>query len=91
MTDPTPNDATAMERPAAAGTRIELDAASTAPIEDTFAPYTHDFRFDTTRCTLRLYEYGTSFLSRSEAKRLVTDLELPTLLARPSLLAHFTP
>ena len=70
-------DATVEERPAGAGTRVELelDATSTTPLEDTFAPYTHDFRFDTTRCILRLFEYGTSFLSRSEAKRLVMDLE----------------
>ena len=70
-------DATVEERPAIAGTRVELelDAASTTPLEEVFAPYTHDFRFDTTRCVLRLFEYGTSFLSRSEAKRLVLDLE----------------
>jgi anti-sigma regulatory factor (Ser/Thr protein kinase) len=70
-------DATVEEHPTLAGTRIELelDAASTLPLEQVFAPYTHDFRFDTTRCTLRLFEYGTSFLSRSEAKRLTTDLD----------------
>ena len=42
---------------------------------DIFAPYTHDFAFDTTRAVVKLFQYGQSFVSRSEAKRLTQGLE----------------
>lgn len=31
--------------------------------------------FDTTRCVIQLFEHGTEFVSRSEAKRLLANLE----------------
>ena len=52
--------------------RLALDARTTA--REVFEGYTHDFQFDTTRCVVRLFEHGTSFVSRSEAKRLLANL-----------------
>lgn len=59
------------------GTQVELElsAGTRLAMKDVFERYTHDFEFDTTCCVIRLFEYGTKFISRSEAKRLVRDLE----------------
>jgi anti-sigma regulatory factor (Ser/Thr protein kinase) len=40
-----------------------------------FAQYTDNLDFAKTRITIKLFEYGTQFVSRSEAKRLVHGLE----------------
>jgi anti-sigma regulatory factor (Ser/Thr protein kinase) len=55
--------------------RVALLLASTRKPEDVFASYTHDFKFDTTRCVVRLFEHGVRFVSRSQAKRLAAGLE----------------
>ena len=54
---------------------IRLDARTRRSASEVFDDYTHDFQFDTTRCVVRLFEHGTSFVSRSEAKRLLANLE----------------
>ena len=63
--------------PSRAGTivRFELPLDAAVPLEQTFAKYTHDFEFDTSRAIVKLFEYGTRFVSRSEAKRLLAGLE----------------
>ncbi len=63
--------------PAQPGTwvRIEHPSADPTPLEQTFDAYTHDRRFDTTRCIVKLFEHGVRFVSRSEAKRLLHRLE----------------
>jgi hypothetical protein len=40
-----------------------------------FAEYTTDTQFDRTRCTIKLFEHGIRFVSRSEAKRLLHRLD----------------
>ncbi len=54
---------------------VEISLSSRIAPEEVFARYTHDFEFDTTRCVVRLFEYGVRFVSRSEAKRLLSGLE----------------
>jgi STAS-like domain of unknown function (DUF4325) len=55
--------------------RFEIQPDTHERLEDLFARYTHDFEFDTTRAVIKLFAYGTSFVSRSEAKRLTRGLE----------------
>ncbi len=59
------------------GTRVhfEVSVETTTTPAEVFERYTHDFEFDTTRCVIRLFERGVAFVSRSEAKRLVANLE----------------
>lgn len=61
----------------APGTRaeLELELDTRTRIQDVFERYTHDFEFDTTRCVVRLFDVAETFVSRSEAKRLVSGLE----------------
>jgi hypothetical protein len=65
------------EAPQEPGTRVrfELRPDTQDRLEDLFARYTHDFEFDTTRAVVKLFAFGTSFVSRSEAKRLTQGLE----------------
>jgi hypothetical protein len=65
------------EAPPGPGTRVrfELRPDSQDRLEDLFARYTHDFEFDTTRAVIKLFAFGTSFVSRSEAKRLTQGLD----------------
>ena len=59
------------------GTQVTLTLSlqtPTSPVE-VFERYTHDYQFDKTRCVVRLFEHGVTFVSRSEAKRLVANLE----------------
>lgn len=65
------------EAPQEPGTRVrfELRPDTQDRLEDLFARYTHDFEFDTTRAVIKLFAFGTSFVSRSEAKRLTLGLE----------------
>jgi anti-sigma regulatory factor (Ser/Thr protein kinase) len=60
------------------GTTVRFEVATDRrePLEATFARYTHDFQFDTTRTVVKLFSYGVRFVSRSEAKRLVEGLDL---------------
>jgi anti-sigma regulatory factor (Ser/Thr protein kinase) len=55
--------------------RFSIALATDRVLEDLFARYTHDLRFDTSRIVVKLFQYGTSFVSRSEAKRLLAGLE----------------
>ncbi len=55
--------------------RAEISLRSETRPEEVFAGYTPDFEFDTTRCAVRLFEYGRRFVSRSEAKRVASGLE----------------
>ena len=61
----------------APGTEVEVQfsASTQTTAEAVFERYTHDFQFDTSRCVIRLFEHGTTFISRSEAKRLVANLD----------------
>ncbi|MBN1282624.1 MAG: DUF4325 domain-containing protein [Proteobacteria bacterium] len=60
------------------GTRVicEIDASSKRKLADVFAEYTsEEFKFDRTRVTVKLFESGESYVSRSQAKRLLHSLE----------------
>jgi anti-sigma regulatory factor (Ser/Thr protein kinase) len=59
------------------GTRVRFQLSLTTKIDpqSVFERYTTDLVFDTTRCVIRLFEHGVSFVSRSEAKRLVQGLD----------------
>lgn len=61
----------------ATGTVLRFDIAlpPRRTLAELFGAYTTDFAFDRTRCMVRLFEYGTRFVSRSEAKRLAQRLE----------------
>ncbi len=63
--------------PAIVGTvvRIELDTDNVKELADVFSEYTTNFTFDKTRTIIRLYAIGETFVSRSEAKRLLNGLE----------------
>lgn len=60
-----------------AGTRIqvELDAESPNDLEQIFNEYTSEHAFDRTRIRVQLFDIGPSFVSRSEAKRVMRGLE----------------
>lgn len=55
--------------------RVELDPHGTRELTEVFAEYTRDFEFARTRTVIRLFAIGTTFMSRSEARRLVSGLE----------------
>jgi anti-sigma regulatory factor (Ser/Thr protein kinase) len=55
--------------------RFELRRDKAQTVKEVFDRYTRDFEFTKTRIVVRLFEYGTRFVSRSEAKRLVNGLE----------------
>ncbi len=59
------------------GTTIhfEVDIADARELTEVFAEHTDDFAFTKTRTTIKLFAFGTEFVSRSQAKRLVHDLE----------------
>jgi DNA-binding transcriptional ArsR family regulator len=61
----------------APGTRVSLAIARrpARPLEALFREYTDDFDFVKTRTVVRLFAIGVSFVSRSEARRLVHGLE----------------
>ena len=54
---------------------ITFDLNTRIRTEEVFARFTTDLEFDRTRCIIRLFELGSSFISRSQAKRLVSNLE----------------
>lgn len=55
---------------------FEVDAATTRPLEDVFRPFTdEELRFSRSHVRVKLFEHGSSFVSRSEAKRLLAGLE----------------
>jgi anti-sigma regulatory factor (Ser/Thr protein kinase) len=55
--------------------RIRHGRDDTVLPEEVFARYTTDLEFDKTRCTIKLFEHGVRFVSRSEAKRLLRRLD----------------
>jgi hypothetical protein len=57
--------------------RWQVDPATDRRLEDVFAAYTagEDLAFDTSRAVVRLFEHGSRFVSRSEARRLAHRLE----------------
>jgi anti-sigma regulatory factor (Ser/Thr protein kinase) len=59
------------------GTTVRFETPlTTAPtVASVYAPYTHDFEFDTSRVVVKLFAHGVRFVSRSEAKRLLLGLE----------------
>lgn len=59
------------------GTRVRFEIARdrSERLEDLFAQYTTELEFDKTRTLVRLFTRGSEFVSRSEAKRLVTGLD----------------
>jgi anti-sigma regulatory factor (Ser/Thr protein kinase) len=60
-----------------AGTRVrfEIDRQSRRSLEALFREYAPDLTFSKTRITVRLFEHGVRFVSRSEAKRLLSGLD----------------
>lgn len=54
--------------------RFEADLRRPRSLRSLFDRYTDDLDFARTRIVVRLFEYGTSFVSRSEGKRLVHRL-----------------
>lgn len=59
------------------GTTARVEIASDTPktLRSLFDAFTEDYEFVKTRIVVRLFEHGTEFVSRSEAKRLLFGLE----------------
>jgi len=59
------------------GTRVRFQAnpATIQDLRELFGAYTTDLAFDTTQTVVKLFEIGHVFVSRSEAKRLLHNLE----------------
>jgi anti-sigma regulatory factor (Ser/Thr protein kinase) len=55
--------------------RVEVDVDDARDLTEVFEEYTEDFEFAKTRTVVKLFAFGTRFVSRSEAKRLVHGLE----------------
>lgn len=59
------------------GTRVEwgVDDASSVRLVDVFARYTEDYRFSSTATQVRMFDHGSTLISRSEARRVAARLE----------------
>jgi hypothetical protein len=59
------------------GTRVfcEVETNTEKTSVSIFEQFTYDHKFVVTRPTVKLFEFGTEFVSRSEAKRLLRGLE----------------
>lgn len=55
---------------------LEVDLPVRRPLAAVFAEYTQDDAFTRTRTVVRLFEVGGDFVSRSEARRLLSGLEV---------------
>jgi hypothetical protein len=55
--------------------RFEAGTKPRRKLADVFAEYTVDLEFRKTRVVIKLFTLGTRFVSRSEARRVVTGLE----------------
>jgi anti-sigma regulatory factor (Ser/Thr protein kinase) len=55
--------------------RLEVDRETRRDLRSIFDEFTTDLAFDRTRTIVRLFAHGASFVSRSEAKRLLHGLE----------------
>ena len=53
----------------------EADLTNVRDLRALFDAYTENFEFSKTRVVVKLFEHGVRFISRSEAKRLLLDLE----------------
>jgi anti-sigma regulatory factor (Ser/Thr protein kinase) len=60
------------------GTRVqlELDPATDRDLASLFQEFTIDYEFKKSRPVVKLFEFGLSFVSRSEAKRLLAGMEV---------------
>ena len=63
--------------PRRVGTRVRFEAGlrPRRKLDDVFAEYTDDFQFRKTRVVVKLFTYGTRFISRSEARRVLSRLD----------------
>ena len=63
--------------PPRVGTRARFEArpARARPLAELFHEYTEDYEFTKTRTVVKLFAIGVEFVSRSEAKRLVSGLD----------------
>jgi uncharacterized protein DUF4325 len=61
----------------AGGTSVvcQIDPRTGRNLADVFGQFTSDFAFTRTRPVVKLFEVGTSFVSRSEARRLLDGLD----------------
>ena len=59
------------------GTRVQLDVdpATDRDLASLFQEFTIDYQFKKSRPVVKLFEFGVSFVSRSEAKRLLSGME----------------
>ena len=59
------------------GTRVRFEARRRPgrKLADVFAEYTEDFEFKKTRVVVKLFTLGTRFISRSEARRVLSGLD----------------
>ncbi len=55
--------------------RVEVAHRPKRKLDQVFAEYTEDFAFSKTRVVIKLFALGTLFISRSEARRVVANLE----------------
>ena len=55
--------------------RVEVARRPKRKLAEVFAEYTEDFAFTKTRVVIKLFILGTRFISRSEARRVVANLE----------------
>jgi len=55
--------------------RCEIDPHKSRTLQNLFDEYTKDFEFSKTRIVVKLFEMGSHFVSRSEAKRILGSLE----------------
>jgi hypothetical protein len=55
--------------------RVEVALRPKRKLDQVFAEYTEDFAFTKTRVVIKLFTLGTHFISRSEARRVVANLE----------------
>ena len=63
--------------PVTPGTLVQcqIDPQTDRVLADTFLEFSHDHDFIRTRVPVKLFKLGTGFVSRSEAKRLLSGLE----------------
>jgi anti-sigma regulatory factor (Ser/Thr protein kinase) len=54
---------------------LQHDTRSTRSLEAVFDEYSSGFEFDTSRVVVKLFERGETFISRSEARRIVVGLD----------------
>ena len=55
--------------------RVEVALRPKRSLAEVFADYTEDFAFTKTRVVIKLFTLGVRFISRSEARRVVSNLE----------------